>query len=268
MPELPEVEGMKRRLAEVAVGRVIEAVEDVSGTATRSFAPAGFAEGVAGARFMETGRRAKNLLLRLDSGDTLLMHFMREGMLEHVPAGEERRPHTQAVLRLDNGMELRLRDTMRTARWTLVPGEDFSQVSSMQKLGPEYTDPAFTADYLAKRLARKAPLKALLVDQANLSGVGNGYAHEIAFEARVRPDRPGDSLTAEEVARLHAAVASVFERAIAARTKSMLTVMGDEGWEVARIHRRKGQPCPECGAPIAGEKLGGNLIYYCPECQK
>jgi formamidopyrimidine-DNA glycosylase len=268
MPELPEVEGMKRRLATLAVGRTIEAVEDVSGTATRSFAPVPFADGVVGRRFAGTDRRAKNLLLRLDSGDTLLMHFMREGMLEHVPAGDERRPHTQAVLRLDNGMELRLRDTMRTARWTLVPDEDFSHVSSMQKLGPEYTDPEFTPEAFGKRLARKAALKALLVDQKVLSGVGNAYAHEIAFEARVRPDRTGDSLTADEVARLHAAVASVFERAIAAREKSMLTVMGDEGWEVARIHRRKGQPCPECGGPIAAEKLGGNLIYYCPECQK
>lgn len=268
MPELPEVEGMKRRLATLAVGRRIEAVEDVSGTATRSFAPVPFAEGVVGATFADTGRRAKNLLLRLDTGDTLLMHFMREGMLEHVASDEERKPHTQAVLRLDNGMELRLRDTMRTARWTLVPGEDFSKVSSMQKLGLEYTDPEFTPEHLAKKLNRKAALKALLVDQKNLSGVGNAYAHEIAFEARVRPDRPGESLTADEIARLHAAVKAVFERAIAAREKSMLTVMGDEGWEVARIHRRKGQPCPECGAPIAAEKLGGNLIYYCPECQK
>lgn len=268
MPELPEVEGMRRRLATLAVGRRIEAVEDVSGTATRSFAPVGFADGVTGRVFAGTGRRAKNLLLRLDSGDTLLMHFMREGMLEHVPAEEERKPHTQAVLRLDNGMELRLRDTMRTARWTLVPGEDYSAVSSMGKLGPEYTDPAFTPEYLGNVLKRKAALKALLIDQKVLSGVGNAYAHEIAFEAGVRPDRPGESLTAEEVARLHAAVTSVFERAIAAREQSMLTVMGDEGWEVARIHRRKGQPCPECGTPITAEKAGGNLIYYCPECQK
>jgi formamidopyrimidine-DNA glycosylase len=268
MPELPEVEGMRRRLESLAVGRAIESVEDVSGTATRSFAPVPFAEGVVGARFVETGRRAKNLLLRLDSGDTLLMHFMREGMLEHVAAGDERRPHTQAILRLDNGMELRLRDTMRTARWTLVPGQDFSAVTSMQKLGPEYTDPIFTPEAFGERLNRKAPLKSLLVDQKVLSGVGNAYAHEIAFEARVRPDRTGASLTAEEVGRLHAAVASVFERAITARAESMLTVMGDEGWEVARIHRRKGQPCPECGGPIAAEKLGDNLIYYCPECQK
>jgi formamidopyrimidine-DNA glycosylase len=268
MPELPEVEGMRRRLGSLVMGRVIERIEDMSGTATRSFAPVPFDEGVVGARFVGADRRAKNLLLRLDSGDTLLMHFMREGMLEHVPAEDERRPHTQAILRLDNGMELRLRDTMRTARWTLVPGDDFSKVTSMQKLGPEYTDPAFTPEAFRERLNRQAPLKSLLVDQKVLSGVGNAYAHEIAFEARVRPDRIGASLSADEVARLHAAVTSVFDRAIAARAQSMLTVMGDEGWALARIHRRKGQPCPECGGPIAAEKLGGNLIYYCPECQK
>jgi formamidopyrimidine-DNA glycosylase len=268
MPELPEVEGMRRRLAQLIVGRAVVDVEDVSGTATRSCAPVPFREGVVGHRFTGTDRRAKNLLLSLDSGDTLVMHFMREGMLEHVPAETERAKHTQAVMRLDDGNELRLRDTMRTARWTLCSGCDYSNVSSLQKLGPEYTDPAFTPEYLKKALGKKAPIKALLIDQKLLSGVGNAYAHEIAWEAKIRPDRPGSSLTDEEVRQLHAAVHSVFDRAIAAREASALTTMGDEGWEVARIHRRKGQPCPECGAGIEGEKLGGNLIYYCPECQK
>lgn len=268
MPELPEVEGMRRRLKSLIVGRTITDVEDVSGTATRSYAATPLREGVIGAAFKDTGRRAKNLLLTLSTGDTLVMHFMREGMLEHVPAATERRPHTQAVMRLDDGTELRLRDTMRTARWTLCPGCDFSRLSSMGKLGPEYTDPEFTPEYLRKRLNRKSPLKALLVDQAVVSGIGNAYAHEIAWEARVRPDRAGASLTDEEAARLHAAIAVVFERAIAAREASGLNIFGDEGWDVARIHRRKGQPCPACGGPIQGEKLGGNLIYYCGECQR
>lgn len=268
MPELPEVEGMRRRLARLVIGRAVAAVEDVSGTATRSFAPVPFREGVVGRRFTGTDRRAKNLLLSLDSGDTIVMHFMREGMLELVPAEAERAKHTQAVMGLDDGQELRLRDTMRTARWTLCAGTDYSKVSTLQNLGPEYTDEAFTPEYLKAALNRKPPIKALLVDQKVLSGVGNAYAHEIAWEAGVRPDRPGASLTDEEARRLHAAIGSVFERAIAAREASALDIMGDEGWEVARIHRRKGQPCPECGAGIVGEKLGGNLIYYCPECQK
>lgn len=267
MPELPEVEGMRRRLAARIIGRAITDVEDVSGTATRSVAERGFREGAVGQRFTGTDRRAKNLLLSLDSGHTVVMHFMREGMLEHVPQEEERKKHTQAVLRLDDGSELRLRDTMRTARWTLAPSDDFSGISSLQNLGPEYTDAEFTPEYLKAAFDRKPSIKALLVDQKLLSGVGNAYAHEIAWEARIRPDRPGNSLTEDEAARLHRAVISVFERAIAAREASALTVMGDEGWEVARIHRRKGKPCPECGAPIAGERLGGNLIYYCPECQ-
>jgi formamidopyrimidine-DNA glycosylase len=267
MPELPEVEGMRRRLATLIVGREVEAVEDISGKATRSLGKVPFQEGVVGARFAGTDRRAKNLLLPLSTGDIVVMHFMREGMLEHVPADEERRPHTQAMMRLDDGCELRLRDTMRTAPWTLCQDGDFKGLSSMQGLGPEYTDPEFTVEYLTGALDRKSPLKAILVDQKRIAGIGNAYAHEIAWEARILPDRPGNSLSDNEVRRLHTAIRSVFDRAIAARERSSLDIMGDEGWEVARIHRRKGQPCPRCGEPIQAQRLGGSLNYYCGGCQ-
>ncbi|HEY3412853.1 MAG TPA: DNA-formamidopyrimidine glycosylase family protein [Armatimonadota bacterium] len=268
MPELPEVEGMRRRLKPLILGRRIESAEDVSGTATRSFTGVPFDVGVVGRRFTDTGRRAKNLLLTLDSGDTLVMHFMRNGMLEYAATGEVRAPHTWAVLSLDDGMDLRMRDTMRAGRWSLCPGTDLSAVNTLQGLGPEYTDPVFSVEYLAKRLSRKAPVKALLTDQSVVSGIGNAYAHEIAWEAGVRPDRQSASLNDGEAARLHAAISSVFERAIEARVSSPLNIMGDEGWEVARIHRRKGQKCPRCGAGIVSDKLGGGLIYYCAGCQK
>jgi formamidopyrimidine-DNA glycosylase len=268
MPELPEIEGMRQRLRPLIVGRSVVSVEDISGTATRSYADRSFSEGVVGRRFDGTGRRAKNLLLSLDGGDTLVMHFMRNGMLEHAPSNTERAPHTWAVMTLDDGMDLRMRDTMRVGRWSLCPGTDFSALNTMQGLGPEYTDAEFTVEYLAKRLHRKSPLKALLTDQAVVSGIGNAYSHEIAWAAGVRPDRVGTSLTDDEVARLHTAIDSVFARAIVARLASPLKVMGDEGWGVARIHRRKGQPCPKCGAEIASDKMGAGLIYYCAVCQK
>lgn len=267
MPELPEVEGMKRRLNALILGRTFTDVEDVSGMATRSFATVPFREGVVGAVFQGANRRAKNLLLALSTGDTLVMHFMREGMLEYVPESMERRPHTQAVLTLDNGMQLRLRDTMRTARWSLCPGDDTSQVSTLQKLGPECDDPSFTPDYLQRALAKKTPLKSLLVDQKIVSGIGNAYAHEVAWEAGIRPDRAGNTLSTAEIGRLQAAIRSVLDRAIQIRESSTLDIMGDEGWELAQIHRRKGQPCPRCGAAIQGTKLGGNLIYFCEGCQ-
>lgn len=268
MPELPEVEGMKQRLAKMIVGAGVTAVEDISGQVTQSFTGESFESGVVGAAFTGTGRRAKNLLLSLSTGDTIVMHFMRDGMLQYAAASEQRLPLTKAVLRLDDGMELRLIDAMKTARWTLVPGTDFSKVSTMQKLGPGYRDPEFTVEYLASKLKRKAPLKNLLVDQAVVAGVGNAYAHEICWEAKVLPQRPANTLDEAEIARLHAAVTSVFDRAIDARVASTLNIMGDEGWEVARIHRRKGQPCPNCGTAIAGEKVGTLNVYFCPNCQR
>jgi formamidopyrimidine-DNA glycosylase len=111
-------------------------------------------------------------------------------------------------------------------------------------------------------------LKSLLTDQSIVSGIGNAYAHEIAWEAGVRPDRTGASLDDSEVARLYGAIGSVFERAVAVRVASPLNIMGDEGWELARIHRRKGRACPRCGAEITSEKLGGGLIYFCGDCQR
>ena len=268
MPELPEIEGMRQRLKPLIIGRRIESAEDISGTATRSYAGVPFAEGVIGRRFLDTGRRAKNLLLSLDSGDTLVMHFMRNGMLEYIATSAERAPHTWAILSLDDGMDLRMRDTMRAGRWSLCPGADVSAVNTLQGMGPEYMDAVFSVEYLAKRLNRKAPVKALLTDQAVVSGIGHGYAHEIAWEAGVRPDRQGTSLSEAEVVRLHAAIVAVFERGISARVASPLNIMGNEGWEVALIHRRKGQTCPRCGAAIVSEKLGGGLIYYCAGCQR
>ena len=267
MPELPEVEGMKQRLSRIVVGSLISDVRDISGTATRSTDGTPFRDAVVGLGITAFDRRAKNLLVSLSNGDGIVMHFMREGMLEYAPTGAGMGPHTQAVMTLDTGYELRLRDTMRTARWTLCPGNDTSKVSTLQKLGPEYTDKSFTPDYLKKRLDKKSPLKALLVDQSVIAGIGNAYAHEIAFEAGIRPDRAGNSLSGDEIVRIYRAIGLVFDRAIAARAASTLSVMGDEGWEVARIHRRKGQSCPVCGTTLLGEKLGGNLVYYCPNCQ-
>ncbi len=256
MPELPEVEGMRRRLARLIVGRAIEDVEDVSGTATRSCAPVPFREGVVGRRFTGTGRRAKNLLLCLDSGDTIVMHFMREGMLEVAPRDAERAKHTQAVMRLDDGQELRLRDTMRAARWTLCVGDDFSGVSSLQKLGPEFTDEGFTPEYLKKALNRKSPVKALLVDQKVLSGVGNAYAHEIAWEAKIRPDRIGNSLTNDEAGRLYDAVHSVFERAIALSLLSVV-IAGTPGHNKSGCRRAFRPEFPRRTPGRAGPFAGG-----------
>ncbi|HEY3268642.1 MAG TPA: DNA-formamidopyrimidine glycosylase family protein [Armatimonadota bacterium] len=268
MPELPEIEGMARRLSRSVLGREVMEAEDLSGTATRSYAAIPFREGVVGARIDRVGRRAKNLLLSLSTGDTLVMHFMRNGMLDLVPGEAPRRPHTQAAMKLDDGRELRMVDTMRAGRWTLCAGSDISQVSTLKGLGPEYTDPAFTLEYLAGALKGKSPVKTVIINQKVVSGIGNGYSHEILWVAGVLPDRPANTLTAEEIVRLHAAIATVFEEAIAAREASELETMGDEGWEVASIHRRQNQPCPRCGAPIQSHKMGGSVIYYCVECQR
>ena len=150
----------------------------------------------------------------------------------------------------------------------VVCGRRLNDVSTMRDLGPEYDDAEFPQGYLADRLKRRSPLKSILVDQKTVSGIGNAYAHEIAFEAGIRPDRVGITLTPDEVARLYAAIGTVFQYAIGVRLKSPLNVMGDEGWDLARIHRRKGQPCPRCSAEIGTLKMGGNLLYFCPECQQ
>jgi formamidopyrimidine-DNA glycosylase len=234
-----------------------------------------FSARIAGLRFDHFGRRGKYLLLGLSDGSTLVVHLRMTGKLRLMPGDAPPDRHTHVVLALDDGRSLHYTDARKFGRLWLV--DDPAVV--VAKLGPEPLGDEFSAEGLAARLAhRTAPIKALLLDQRIVAGVGNIYADEALFRAGVHPARPAGSLTPDEVARLHAAVRAVLAEGIEHKGSSLGSSGvqnyrrpgGEPGGyqEVRRVYDRAGQPCLVCGTPIERMVLAQRSSHYCPICQK
>lgn len=274
MPELPEVETYVRDLEPILAGHTVIAAEVLWPRTVAAPAVAEFTEQIVGQRFVRFGRRGKFMLLGLESGATLIVHLRMTGHLSAEPAASPREPHTHVVLTLDDGRELRYRDARKFGRMWLAP--DVEPV--LRKLGPEPLAEEFTQAALAHKLAgRKASIKALLLDQSLVAGVGNIYADEALFRAGLHPARPGGSLSDDEIDRLRAAIAAVLADGIA-HAGSSLGASGLQNYsrpggqqggfqEEHRVFRRTGKPCPVCGAAVERIVLAQRSTHFCPHCQ-
>ncbi len=271
MPELPEVETVARGLQAPLVGRAIRGVT-VRWPRTVAYpSVAEFKRQVAGRHVASVGRRGKYVVIELDRG-WLLIHLKMSGRLRVVPAGEPLDKHTHTVFNLDDGGQLRFYDVRKFGRVYLV--DDPQQVTAA--LGPEPLDEALTLDEFRRLLARRSGrLKSLLLNQEFLAGLGNIYADESLFAARLHPLRKADSLAAPEQARLYEAIRGVLQRAVRARG----TTLDDQGYRDAQgqaggyqheiaIYGRAGEPCPACRGPIERIVVGGRSTHFCPRCQK
>jgi len=269
MPELPEVETIKQELAPHLSGRRITGVELFTPDMVRCPAPADFCAGVMGQTVGELARRGKYLLARLSGGQTLIFHLKMSGALILGPEKLEM-PYKRAVFHLDRGEALYFRDPRRFGRLWLVG--DVGPV--VGKLGPEPLQAGFTAAKLGERLRRhKMPLKAVLLDQAVLAGVGNMYADEALFAARLHPMRLPQSLSDEEMTRLYQAIKKVLRAGIknkGASTENYIRPDGTLGkaHEHFKVAHRRGASCPDCGESLGYMKVRGRGTYYCPNCQK
>jgi len=269
MPELPEVETIIHQLRPRLLGRRIVAAW-VGWERIVDRPPAEvFCQRLRGQTFIAAKRRGKFLLFPLHGGETLLIHLRMTGSLLLHPGNVEPDRHTHAVLTLDDGQRLHYRDPRKFGRLYLV--SDPQEV--VGGLGPEPLAPDFDAKALAARLAgRRARIKPLLLDQRILAGLGNIYADEALFRAGIHPLRSAQSLSADEIAQLHAAIRSVLQEAIRARGSTLRdyrTAEGEPGrfQERLRVFRREGEPCPRCGTPLARIRIGGRSTYFCPRCQ-
>ncbi|HEY7200683.1 MAG TPA: bifunctional DNA-formamidopyrimidine glycosylase/DNA-(apurinic or apyrimidinic site) lyase [Candidatus Dormibacteraeota bacterium] len=277
MPELPEVETVAADLRPYLVGRTITACDVRFPTIVRHPEPARFEVELTGRRIEALSRRGKYILHHLDCGQSpflLVVHLGMTGQWRYVEAGEPEPDHLHAVMDLDDGHQLRYRDTRRFGRLLLGTETELVEARKLPRLGPEPVDPTFTAADLYRRLhVRRAPLKALLLDQMVVAGVGNIYADESCFRARVRPDRPGSSLSRPAVTRLHHALAGLLVEAIANRGSSVDTYrdawgeMGDQQ-ELLQVYGRGGRPCLRCGRPLAVVRLAGRTTVFCRRCQR
>ena len=271
MPELPEVETTRRGLAPHLRLRRIRALR-LYERRLRWPVPARLPATVAGQRIVATGRRAKYLLLRLESG-TLIVHLGMSGNLRLVAADSPRRPHDHFDLVLDSGAAVRFNDPRRFGSLLYVPGNPLAH-PLLAKLGPEPFARAFDSGYLWRiTRGRRVAIKQLLMNSQLVVGVGNIYASEALFRARIRPRRRARTLTRAEAARLVRAVRAVLAQAIRAggtTLRDYLQADGSPGYFRQRlyVYERSGQPCRRCGKPVRAITQGQRSTYYCPGCQK
>ena len=276
MPELPEVETIRRDLAPLVAGRRVERVRIHPGAERLavSHAPREMERALAGRIVRTIGRHGKYLLLGLDDGRHWVMHLRMTGSLVHEPAGG-RGPapgarYERARAEFDDGALLSLRDVRKFATWHLVdePREAFPRA------GPDALSEAFSAAWLGRVLARRsAAVKSALLDQAVAAGVGNIYADEACWRAGIDPRTTANRLGRRRVARLHAAVGAALQASLADRGSSFSDYrdgLGGEGLHAVRVEvfRREGQPCRRCGAVIAKRRVGGRGTHFCPGCQR
>jgi formamidopyrimidine-DNA glycosylase len=273
MPELPEVETVRRRLEPALAGRTLAQVAIADARLTRPHDPELVARELEGERVAAVGRRGKYLLVRFESGRVLVIHLRMTGSLRHLPAGAVTHDaHRRAVLTLDDGSEVAYRDVRRFGTWLLLePGELEPYLA--QRLGEEPLDALFTAARLGERLhGRRAPVKAALLDQRTLAGMGNIYADEALWRARINPLRPAESLDRNELRRLHRGVRAALEHGIARRGSTLRDYRLPDGaagtmQREFKVYGRGGEPCDRCGTPIAKTRVAGRGTWYCPTCQ-
>ena len=274
MPELPEVETVRAGLEPVLVGRVFERVAIDDARLVRPFEPREVAAELEGERVAAVERRGKYLVVRFESDRVLLIHLRMTGSLRHTPHGAPADdPYVRAVVRLDDGSDVTYRDVRRFGTWLLLePGELNAYLA--RRIGAEPLERAFTSRRLAERLAgRRAPVKAALLDQRSLAGMGNIYADEALWRARLHPLTPAGSLDADGVKRLHAGVREALRAGIArqgATLRDYATPDGRRGGmqHEFRVYGRGGEPCFRCGTPIEKTRVAGRGTWYCPACQR
>jgi formamidopyrimidine-DNA glycosylase len=269
MPELPEVETIVRALRQPLLGRVILEVRNDWPRHVGEPELAELQERIRGLRIEAINRRGKYLLFDLCNGEHLLIHLKMSGQLMVVSAGSPADKHVHTVFALDNGNELRFRDIRKFGRVHLVrdPGV------ILGKLGPEPLSSSFSADILFQRLQkRRRLLKPLLLDQTFIAGIGNIYADEALYHARLHPKRYSHTLTDSEAATLFDSIRKALQLGLdrdGASVDSYRKPDGSRGQmqEEFVAYGREGEQCYRCSGTIVRMVLGGRSTYYCPVCQ-
>jgi formamidopyrimidine-DNA glycosylase len=264
VPELPEVETERGRLAARLEGRRIGSARIDDPRLTRPDDPAWIAARLSGERVVAVERRGKYLLIRLESGDVLVVHLRMTGSFRYEPASHER-----AVLELDDGSRIAYRDLRRFGTWSLFDSAEAEEHLAV-RLGPEPLGRGFTNAYLAGRLeGRRAPVKAAILDQRTVAGLGNIYADEALWHARIHPLRPAGELADDEVAALREGIRAALRRGIRRQGADLgdSTYAGGRMQHEFRVYGRTGEPCDRCGTPIEKTRAGGRGTWFCPVCQ-
>jgi formamidopyrimidine-DNA glycosylase len=259
MPELPEVENRLLYFRRTALGQCVERVEVTAPGMIKSSGARSFANNLRGRCFAAAHRRGKYLVITLDDERLLILHFGMGGDLSYYSSPADRPKYTRIEFILAGGKRLAFTCPRKICRVMLI--DEVTEAPALRDMGPEPDAKEFSLAYLERSIEEGAArqIKPLLMDQKKIAGVGNIYADEILFEAKVRPDRRASTLSEDEVKRIHRETRRVLRRAIR---------KNDEGFSNFLVSRdARGARCRACAAPIEKRRIGGRTAYFCPNCQ-
>jgi formamidopyrimidine-DNA glycosylase len=272
MPELPEVETIKEDLRELVAGSKVERVEVLDSSLVEQPSTDEFINRLDGVSITGARRRAKHLIVELASGDSLVFQLKIGGQLLLVPPVAEPKTALMLILQLDGDRSLFLRDETGFTRARLLDAGELEE--RLSPLGPEPLEEGFDEGYLRDKIgSRRAQIKPLLLDQKVVSGIGNIYADEILYDARLHPRRKANTLTEAEWEALHAAIrvnlaAGVEHRGTTVRLYRDVLDRPGEHQNYLRVFEKHGRPCPGCEGEVVREKVGGRPSHFCPACQR
>lgn len=273
MPELPEVETVRRSLIPLVVSRRIKRVEVLYGGIIKKPHPAEFVEMLAGRKIVSLERRGKYLLFQLSENYTLVAHLRMTGRFWVCPAGAELAKHTHVIFHLDDHQELRFVDIRKFGLFYLVPAGKWSEAGGLATLGPEPLAEDFTYEVFRDIFSSaKGRLKAFLLDQTRLAGIGNIYADEILFAAKLHPERNLTGLKDEEIQALYQAIRAVLQRGVDCRGTSVRDYVDGRGQKGSfqkelKVYDQAGKDCVACGTKLVKRVVAGRGTVFCPKCQ-
>jgi formamidopyrimidine-DNA glycosylase len=276
MPELPEVELVARSLDRLVSGLRIESAKLLRAGLAPENTPREFARALGGARVERVGRRGKHVIFETDNGRALVTHLRMTGRFLLLPPRAPLPKHTHALFRLEDGRRLAFTDQRHFGLMKVTSAELLSEARELRRLAPEPFSDEFTPAYLAGVLARtRKTLKDVLLDQTKVTGLGNIYAAEVLFLARLNPFAAAASLARRRVPRLHRSILEVLGEALAHGSTMNVdpedidgSYFGGGGYNGRwRVYDREGEPCQKCKAPIRRHVHAGRSTYFCPRCQ-
>ncbi|KRM62127.1 formamidopyrimidine 5-formyluracil 5-hydroxymethyluracil DNA glycosylase [Paucilactobacillus vaccinostercus DSM 20634] len=273
MPELPEVETVRRGLLKIAKGRKIAAIDIHYEKTITNENIAWFKETLIGATIVNVDRRGKYLLFRFDNQMTMVSHLRMEGKYYNLPEDGEIHKHTHVVFHLDDDTKLCYSDSRKFGRMTLVKNDEALQVAGLKTIGPEPTAETLTVEYLQKIMhASRREIKPFLLDQSNVAGLGNIYVDEVLWMSKIHPKEHANLVSDEQIEQLRDNI--IQELAVATEhhgttVHSYTNAFGNAGEFQNHLHAygNAGKPCERCGTPFKKIKVAQRGTTYCPHCQ-
>lgn len=276
MPELPEVEHVVRALRRAVLGRHVVATEVRLAKLISPTSTSLFNRKLKNARIENISRRGKYILIELDSDRVLAVHLRMTGQFLVLTPDDPLPPHAHAIFYLDDERRLVFRDQRQFGVMKLVARSQLSKTKGIKELAPEPFSDDFSVSYLKETFARsRRTLKTLLLDQTRVLGLGNIYAAEALFRARINPFKVASELSSRRVERLHQSIRDVLRAAVSGSSASRINLEKPNGFSygeafgrVWQVYEREGKACFKCGIRIRRLTHGGRSTYWCPRCQR